>query len=508
MQVSLFENAYFLRTLGWAIINNLWQSGILWLLYLAIIKANKNLNAGLKYYCSLSFLFLSFLCFIINLLTNLSPDTKTTSLLTGNIAIILKQSDIIFPYLALIYCVVLAFFVSKYIIQLLHLNFIRTNGLIEAPKLLQDFANKTAEVLGIKNNITVKMSTFIEVPSVIGFLKPIILLPFAMMNNLTVEQATAVITHEIAHIKRNDFLINILQSFVEMVLLFNPFALLLGKAVKKEREHCCDDTVINYRFNKIVYANALVIIEEQRKHHVAFAITATDNKNLLLRRIKRLFTVPNQSVGVNNMQRILIGMGCLFTVSILLFYNASIHLHHLKGGKNSGNGIDRTWVIPAKIIMEQDYTQQKNLISMPVLKEINPKIVSNPIDLRSTAKVAPLENSKGLKKPKGAQSKEYVLALINQDLLVNDQQKLVASAILNKETAIIKTSIISIQDQQSGTKLRKTYYLKLTNKDGKKTIQPLLVIVKYNSGNLDSSKSSSKKMLNSKKSVLKRRVTT
>lgn len=84
------------------------------------------------------------------------------------------------------------------------------------------------------------------IPFTAGFIKPMILFPVALLNRLSEEQVEAILLHEMAHIKRHDYLFNILQRIMEIVLFFNPMIWLLAKDIRREREFCCDDLVIDY----------------------------------------------------------------------------------------------------------------------------------------------------------------------------------------------------------------------------------------------------------------------
>ncbi len=133
-----------------------------------------------------------------------------------------------------------------------------------APEMLQIFASKVAMQMKIVRKVTVWISQHIDVPATIGFIKPVILIPFASLNNLSRDQLEAIILHELSHIRRNDYIINIIVSLIETILFFNPFVTLLSAVIKRERENCCDDFVLQYRYDPHSYASALLRLEESR----------------------------------------------------------------------------------------------------------------------------------------------------------------------------------------------------------------------------------------------------
>jgi bla regulator protein BlaR1 len=111
------------------------------------------------------------------------------------------------------------------------------------------FVNRIAGQLNIKKKIQVFLSDTVTTPLTIGFLKPVILIPVASINHLTTDQLEAVLLHELAHIKRYDYLVNIILSVVEISLFFNPFTQLLSKNIRKERENSCDDWVLQFQYD-------------------------------------------------------------------------------------------------------------------------------------------------------------------------------------------------------------------------------------------------------------------
>ncbi len=142
--------------------------------------------------------------------------------------------------------------------------------------------------LGIRRPITLLASSQAKVPMVIGHLKPIILLPVALLSSLPAEQIEAIIAHELAHIRRQDFLTNVLQSFVEILYFYHPAVRWLSSVVREEREKCCDDLAVSLNGNAIAYAKALA--EAERLQHTAdpLVMAFAPRRGSLLSRIERL----------------------------------------------------------------------------------------------------------------------------------------------------------------------------------------------------------------------------
>jgi beta-lactamase regulating signal transducer with metallopeptidase domain len=151
--------------------------------------------------------------------------------------------------------------------------------------------------LGIRHLVALAESHSIKSPMVIGYLKPVILIPAGMLTGLTTEQLETIFVHELAHIKRHDYLINFIQSFLEAVFFFNPFVWIISNLIRKERECCCDDMVIQHHGGARAYAYALTHLAEARLSTQTFALSLASDKNQLLNRIKRIMerSAKNQS---------------------------------------------------------------------------------------------------------------------------------------------------------------------------------------------------------------------
>ena len=175
--------------------------------------------------------------------------------------------------------------------------------------------NKILRTLVLKMKITqaidIKMNTQILVPMLIGTLKPLILIPVSLISRLSSEQLEVIIAHELAHLKRNDFLINIFQSFVDIVFFYHPAMWLFSAQIRKERENCCDDMAIKITGNKILLAKTLIQIQEGLAISPRLALAFGENTFSLKDRILRIVGV---SSGQNPFKEgIWVAMGLLIT---------------------------------------------------------------------------------------------------------------------------------------------------------------------------------------------------
>ncbi|MCC7043823.1 MAG: TonB family protein [Acidobacteria bacterium] len=151
---------------------------------------------------------------------------------------------------------------------------------------LQAAVSRLARDLGIDRAIALFESPWIDTPTVIGWLRPTILLPIGALAGLSVQQIEAVLSHELAHIKRHDYLVNVLQNLVETMFFYHPAVWWLSRQIRLEREHCCDDVAVEVCGNPVMYARALAALEESRYRQATLALAATDGS--LVGRVRRL----------------------------------------------------------------------------------------------------------------------------------------------------------------------------------------------------------------------------
>ncbi|MBT1709866.1 hypothetical protein KK062_16595 [Fulvivirgaceae bacterium PWU5] len=152
----------------------------------------------------------------------------------------------------------------------------------------QQRLNALVQQLDIHRVVTLATSVRLQAPVVLGYIKPVILVPAGMLAGLSMEQVETILLHELAHIRRHDYLANLAQMLVEALYFFNPCIWALSAQVRTEREHCCDDAVVHYGGNARAYATALVQLEEVRLRQTGVALSLAENKHQLLTRIKRI----------------------------------------------------------------------------------------------------------------------------------------------------------------------------------------------------------------------------
>lgn len=469
MQLPFFDHAYLLQSIGWAIVNSFWQIGILWLLYQFITSIGKKLPALIKHHLSIALLITSLVWFIITIVQNYRLLTNPSSypqLVINKVWILSFQTFVnTFSLLSVIYLVLLCLYSANFFKALFADYFLQDRGVTSAPVNFRIFTSNAALILGIKKNIKVWLSDYVDVPSMTGFIKPVILLPASIISHLSFQQIEAILLHELAHIKRNDYLVNLLQSAIELILFFNPFALLLSKAAKKERENCCDDWVVNFQFDRFEYARALLILEEQRLlAQSRFVMAASNGKKNLLQRIKRLFNSNPQTNFTlsQKLQVIVLGLLLITVMFTLLPYRVNKPADDLI---NVYNKIENPK--PANFEIFSSENSSINFFSGSPIKLI-----------KENGRVA--KKSRNEKRQTIEPDKEFMNVFINEELIKPIRQpEPIIIPVADKEIINSKYLIIIIEEQQSGKKQTDTYYFELDNKNDNTAIKPLIILKKF-----------------------------
>jgi len=155
-----------------------------------------------------------------------------------------------------------------------------------APPEWQQTLERLAQRIGVSRPVRLLLSDSVETPAVVGWLRPAILTPVAAFAGFPAEYLEALLAHELAHIRRHDFLVNILQRTAEALLFYHPALWWVSKQIRIERELCCDDLAVAASGDVLTYARALAELESLRPAHASLAVAA--NGGSLVDRIRRL----------------------------------------------------------------------------------------------------------------------------------------------------------------------------------------------------------------------------
>ena len=163
---------------------------------------------------------------------------------------------------------------------------LRRRGVSDVPATVVEVLERTTQRLAVHRDVRVLQSTLVRVPLVAGYLRPMILLPAGIVTGLPPEQLEAILAHELAHIRRHDYLVNLAQTLLETVFFYHPAVWWLSSQIRDERENCCDDLAVRAIGSRADYGRALLALEEFRGTSPVLSLGATGGS--LLQRVRRL----------------------------------------------------------------------------------------------------------------------------------------------------------------------------------------------------------------------------
>ena len=338
-----------LNALGWTVLHSLWQAFVVALLLAAYLLIGQQENAKKRYWASCAAMGTTLLLSVITFFVLLEKNEVTAALSNkvlsanglafGQYSIETQQAtfaayfDKNMPLIVTVWLMGMLFFLLKTLGGLLYIQRLKTRHLSPVPEQWQAISDQFQTVLGISKKVKLAASALVKTPMVVGWLKPVILMPVAAINQLSTEQVEAILAHELAHVARYDYFINILQTIVEALFYFNPAVWWISARIRTERENCCDDIAVATCGNSIAYAKALVSLQEMQAVPPMFALAFSKNKNLLLSRIQRILQSPAKKSNV--MEKITVTGLLLAAVLMLSVQAKSPFVPSLENEENS-----------------------------------------------------------------------------------------------------------------------------------------------------------------------------
>lgn len=391
-----WSQSHFLQSLGWATLNSFWQMALLWCLFLAASRIF-HLSSQKKYQLSVISITTGFFWFISTFLIFFqSSSISTIAIFNQSINENNNFLQIFLIAASVTYLVLLVFPAYRLFQNWKFVQKIKKEGLKKADLTYRLFVQKIAAQLGLKKKVQLYLSEFVHSPLTVGYLKPIILLPVSALNHLSTQQAEAILLHELSHIRRYDYLINFVISIFYTLLYFNPFVKQFMKHIESERESCCDQMVLQFGYDSVGYASALLTLEKvaATKHEL---VMGAAGKKYLLNRIEKIVGMEKKpKFKLNDFAGILAALFCIVVFNSVLIikeekkydytiaYNELINPLHLIGNGESEpmHSISPT---PLKsstfMVASASKTNLNTTSSCPLQKEVkvSPKVDEQPL---------------------------------------------------------------------------------------------------------------------------------
>lgn len=392
-----------LSTIAWTLVHSLWQGMILTILAGLVLQLTRQTSAALRYraLCTLFFFFLAGVgcTFLVEWkqatalvlpVDRAMAQTGTNSFLnlepwrTG-VAFFLDQNT---TWIVFVWLLVLLFQMGRMLREVLSIRELRSCRTRAVEQFWRDRIQVLSVNLGIRRPVLLVESAVVKIPMVIGHIKPLVMVPLGLLNHLSPGEVEAVLLHELAHIRRHDYLVNYLQRVAEMLLFFNPGLLWLSSLLRAEREACCDELAIVYTGNKCQFVEALLRCKEQAMATPGLSLALFGKRNLLLHRLNRIVSSRNRSLSLSE--------ASLFWISALLL---SLVLSAWSQGTTAPVAsvpvvsVDR----PARKVMEQLVSQRP--------QEANKQLA---VDIKTAN---PFRSDKRVKRQKSRQVQEVMVMI-------------------------------------------------------------------------------------------------
>ncbi len=197
---------------------------------------------------------------------------------------------------------------------------LRRSALLKAPEAVYTNFVCLCERLGITGQVSLYISHHIQGPLAIGIVRSLVILPASALMALSPEQLEAVLAHELAHVRRADYLWNLIQTMVETLLFFHPAVWWLGRRLRQQRELCCDDVAVQSCADPLVYATALLRLEERRSQRLSLAMALDGHRpwSGLSLRIARILGETNAENGPRELVPVPLAGICAVFLLVLL----------------------------------------------------------------------------------------------------------------------------------------------------------------------------------------------
>jgi len=232
---------------------------------------------------------------------------------------------------------------------------LRTKGTRSVPVALQGVLKRLVARLRVNRPVRLLESLIVEVPAVIGWLRPVILVPTSALTGLTPQQLEVLLAHELAHVRRYDYLVNLIQCVIETLLFYHPAVWWVSRRIREEREHCCDDLVVGLCGDPQLYVTALVGMERLRPATPRLALAATGGGGSLLQRVRRLI-LPD-TPRAEYFPRWAAGIAGMLAVTVALLTTGSHRLAGEPGAASVAEKADTTRTTPDTVLRHPDPSQ-------------------------------------------------------------------------------------------------------------------------------------------------------
>lgn len=338
-----------IESTGWAIVHSLWQAAVIAIILAVLLLFLKKKSAQIKYFLSyaalIAVLAFSTVTFIkaynyasekqeIKEKIASNPDYIKSLLIQDNkdqTKIAQSGDEIInlrivkirsffqrnFYAIYTIWLAGMVVLIIRFILGFFYCRRLRTYQLEVLPDEIYSAIIKLSEKIGLTRKVEAFFSPLAKGPVTIGTLKPIILFPITAFTGLSSREIEAIIAHELAHIMRNDYLFNIIQTVIEILFFYNPAVWIISSQIRAERENSCDNIAVETTGDKVAFVKALATIQINTYKNEQLSMAFAGKRSSILQRIKRL---QNQiAMKTNFLEKLIAGFIILIGITLASF---------------------------------------------------------------------------------------------------------------------------------------------------------------------------------------------
>ena len=349
------------EALGWTFVHSLWQGALIALLLGIFMIATHKFTSTTRYFIAVTALVFMLCCSIFTFIRSYkNAQPVNTEQLIGQTTVVqntLNEVNVTapqtvmnrekqgfkyyiqsykkyfyqnFPLIVTLWILGMLVFALKFMGSMAYVQRMKNYRIIPVDAIWEKKFQKLCRELGVSKSVRIFQSSLAKVPMVIGYVKPVILFPISAFSGLSPLQLESILVHELAHVVRHDYLVNLLQSVVEILFFYHPAVWWMSSVIRNERENCCDDLAIEFTGDSINFAKALAGIQEQLLKNEGLAMAITGKKNKLLKRIQRLINQPNMKT--NFVEG--------FTASCIIFIGIFVLMINVRANSSSPENIN------------------------------------------------------------------------------------------------------------------------------------------------------------------------
>lgn len=284
---------------GWFVVHSLWQGALVAVLTALVLAAMSRRSAAARYLVActglLAMLLLPAVTVVYTVVSGRQTLTADLVLAFGAIAGATSVGAVmqsVIPIVGVLWLTGTGISLLRSTLQWRRARQLVSRGVIKASAEIEQALAFHCRRMAVSRPVRVLQSTRATVPMVIGWLRPVILIPVTVVTGLSTEQLRAIIAHELAHVVRRDYLVNLVQVAIESVLFYHPGARWLSSRIRTEREYACDDLAIAEGHDTVEYSRALWALEELRSGQPPVIAPAATGAPLLERVVRLVDGTP------------------------------------------------------------------------------------------------------------------------------------------------------------------------------------------------------------------------